>query len=117
MLKKLNKKFFLVAILAFSLFAVSAVINPVQAQQANTVKLVTTGANDYVVKVYAPAIYQKISGVSQSSFQKKYKSIDGIISINRNTQDYFTIKLTKTNGKAVLKQYFKLTAAQVAILP
>lgn len=117
MLKKLSKKFLYVAILVISLFGLNAVFSHVQAQQVNSVKLLSTSTNDYVVKVYAPAIYQKVSGVSQTSFQKKFKSIDGIISISRNTQDYFILKLSKTNGKAVLMQYFKLTLAQVANLP
>lgn len=103
-------KFFVVVVF----LALSTTSN---AQQTNTLQLLQNNTSDYEVKVFAAAIHAKVSNVSEQSVQKKFKSISGLISIDRSQPGYFILKLEKSKAKDILEKYFQLTAAQTAILP
>ena len=101
----------------FVVMLLLAVSLSVSAQQSNTVQLLQTNATDYEVKVFAPSIHSKVSSVSELSFQKKFTSISGLISVNRSQAGYFILKLDKPKAKDILQKYFQLSVAQTAILP
>lgn len=86
-------------------------------QQNNTLQLLQTNAADYDVKVFAPSIHAKIANVTEAAVQKKFKSINGLIAIDRSQQGYFILKLDKLKAKDILQIYFQLSPAQTSILP
>lgn len=101
----------------FAVMLLLAVSLSLSAQQSNTLQLLQTNVADYEVKVFAPAIHSKVSNVSELSFQKKFTSISGMISIDRSQSGYFILKLDKPKAKDILQKYFQLSVAQTAILP